>query len=516
MSSEWTHAAHRAFDRAGRIANWTQADRIDPLHLLYALCADDSRAGEILAEHGLTREVIRWSHESESMRLVPDQIDSESSGPHSVPKFDNACLQIQAEARQQASQQGRQTEAGSEHLLVALAAVPSKASRVLEQFGIDADRLISAVAAGAGQSSEPIAVDIRIEPSAHLESERMDTWRILDASANRAREGLRVVEDFVRFTLDDAHLTEQFKQCRHALAIALNDIGGEHFLIARDTQADVGTTITTKSERQRTNPLDVFVANFKRLQEAVRTLEEFGKIISGDLAARFEKLRYRLYTIEKAVLSTHANRARLEHCVLYVLATRPKGTSDDSDFTIREVIAGGADIIQIREKDMPDRELTEYATHVCQWTRNAGAISIINDRPDLAVLSDADGVHVGQDDLSVRDTRRIVGPKRLVGVSTHTIEQARQAVLDGADYIGVGPVFTSRTKSFDKFAGLEFVRQVAAEITLPWFAIGGIDEANINEVLDAGATRIAVSSAICAAEDPLKATAALRRKLGRA
>ena len=137
----------------------------------------------------------------------------------------------------------------------------------------------------------------------------------------------------------------------------------------------------------------------------------------------------------------------------------------------------------------------------------------MNDRPDLAVLAEADGVHVGQDELSVREARRIVGPQRLVGVSTHTLEQARQAVLDGADYLGVGPCFATSTKSFDQLAGLDFVRQVAAEITLPWFAIGGISLANIAAVRAAGASRVAVSGAICSSPTPGTAAADLIEQL---
>jgi thiamine-phosphate pyrophosphorylase len=139
----------------------------------------------------------------------------------------------------------------------------------------------------------------------------------------------------------------------------------------------------------------------------------------------------------------------------------------------------------------------------------------MNDRADLAVVTEADGVHVGQNELSVKEARRIVGPHRLVGVSTHTIEQARQAVLDGADYIGVGPVFSSATKSFTSLAGLELVRQVAAEIALPWFAIGGINAENVGSVLDAGATRIAVSHAILSADDPEAAAKALHGRVMR-
>jgi thiamine-phosphate pyrophosphorylase len=134
----------------------------------------------------------------------------------------------------------------------------------------------------------------------------------------------------------------------------------------------------------------------------------------------------------------------------------------------------------------------------------------MNDRPDLAVLADADGVHVGQDELGVRDARRIVGPARLVGVSTHNLEQVEQAVLDGADYIGVGPVFPSGTKSFADFPGLDFVRKATAATRLPAFAIGGITENNVAAVRAAGAERIAVSGALCGAEDPAAAARGLR------
>jgi thiamine-phosphate pyrophosphorylase len=159
---------------------------------------------------------------------------------------------------------------------------------------------------------------------------------------------------------------------------------------------------------------------------------------------------------------------------------------------------------------MPERRLLDVARRIREWTRETGALFIMNDRADLAVAADADGVHVGQDELPVKEARAIVGPRRLVGVSTHTLDQARQAVRDGADYLGVGPVFPSATKTFESFAGLELVREVASEITLPWFAIGGITADNIAAVCEAGARRIAVSHAILSAEDPAKAAAELR------
>jgi thiamine-phosphate pyrophosphorylase len=137
----------------------------------------------------------------------------------------------------------------------------------------------------------------------------------------------------------------------------------------------------------------------------------------------------------------------------------------------------------------------------------------MNDRPDIARLVEADGVHLGQDDLPVKEARRIVGPDALIGVSTHNLEQLRQAVLDGASYIGVGPTFVSGTKEFGELAGVDFVRLAAAETTLPAFVIGGVSLGTIDAAVSAGARRAAVSQAIGQAEDPRAVAQALRQKL---
>src|SRR5262249_42746559 len=142
--------------------------------------------------------------------------------------------------------------------------------------------------------------------------------------------------------------------------------------------------------------------------------------------------------------------------------------------TVTEALAGGAQVIQLREKNICDRELLEEASELRRLTREAGAIFIVNDRPDIARLSGADGVHVGQDDLPVSDARRLLGPDAFIGVSTHNLVQVRQAVLDGASYLGVGPTFQSATKQFDRLAGLEFVRQAVVETSLPAFVLGGV------------------------------------------
>lgn len=336
--------------------------------------------------------------------------------------------------------------------------------------------------------------------------------RILDAAANRAGEGLRVIEDYVRFTLDDRHLTEKVKQLRHALAAAIQQIPAIERHRARETRADVGTTISTASETSRASLWEVAAASFKRTEQSLRSLEEYGKLAQSATAAQFESLRYQLYTLERAIDITRASTEKLADARLYVLVDGGKSPEALAEL-VSPLIAAGVDVIQLRDKKLADRQLLERARLIRSLTQNSATWFVVNDRPDLARLSDADGVHVGQEELSVKDARAIVGPERLVGVSTHSIEQARTAVLEGADYIGVGPTFPSTTKSFTTYAGLELVRQVAAEIRLPAFAIGGITLDNVAQVRAAGLQRVAIGAAITAASEPATAARALQQAL---
>jgi len=187
------------------------------------------------------------------------------------------------------------------------------------------------------------------------------------------------------------------------------------------------------------------------------------------------------------------------------------GCSSPAEFEAkaREICHAGADIVQLRDKNLADRELLERAKILRRITRESGNLFIMNDRPDLALLAAADGIHVGQDELTIQDVRRIVGPEMLVGLSTHNIDQARTAVLAGASYLGCGPTFPSGTKHFDSFPGLAFLREVATEISLPAFAIGGITLENLREVLGTGMKRVAVGGAIDKALTPAKIIAAI-------
>ena len=337
--------------------------------------------------------------------------------------------------------------------------------------------------------------------------------RILDANLNRAGEGLRVVEDFLRMGLDDAHLCGLVKRLRHELGLIARDLAGWGLVTMRDTAGDVGTAITTDSETERSSPLGVAVASTKRAQQSLRVIEEYGKLVDTQVAARAEQLRYRLYTLEQAMTATAASRERLQAARLCVLLEGGQSTAEFAEQVAR-LVEVGAGMIQLRDKTLDDRTLLDRATALANLCRERGAFSIVNDRADIAAAAGADGVHLGQEDLPPAIARRIVGPHRLIGVSTHNIEQARQAVLDGADYLGAGPTFPSQTKQFAEYPGLAFLRAVAAEVSLPTLAIGGIDVGNVGQVVETGITRIATASAVTSSSDPTSTIQQLLKELG--
>jgi thiamine-phosphate pyrophosphorylase len=329
--------------------------------------------------------------------------------------------------------------------------------------------------------------------------------RILDAEANRAAEGLRVIEDYVRFVLDDAHLTGLVKELRHELTTALAAFPTIDRLSARESNADVGPTLAPPVGTVRDSIHDVVAASFKRVEQALRSLEEYAKLADSNAAAAIEPLRYRAYTLERAVGITAQSLSELADARLYVLLDAGANVDQFAQL-VRVLVEAETHILQLRDKKLDDRTLLARARTLRELTRGTKTLFIMNDRADLAALSDADGVHVGQEELTVKDARSIVGPTKLIGVSTHSIEQARQAVLDGANYIGCGPTFPSTTKSFDAFAGIAFLRAVAAEIKLPAFAIGGITRENLPQVQAAGINRVALSVAVVNAAEPGRAS----------
>lgn len=206
---------------------------------------------------------------------------------------------------------------------------------------------------------------------------------------------------------------------------------------------------------------------------------------------------------------------RFEHVKLYVLLTESLCAGPWEE-TARQAIDGGADCIQLREKTLPDHELLDRARRLAALCRDAGILFFVNDRPDIARLADADGVHLGQDDLPLPEARQIVGTKLLIGVSTHTIEQARAVMELNPDYLAVGPMFATETKPQRTIAGPALLRRVMAETSMPLMPIGGINEHTIDQVLATGLKRVCVCSAVISRRDVAAAARSLKRRLDEA
>jgi thiamine-phosphate pyrophosphorylase len=335
--------------------------------------------------------------------------------------------------------------------------------------------------------------------------------RLIDANANRAREGLRVIEDYARFVLNHQELSRKVKDLRHELAGILTPILPEA-IIHRDTPGDVGTSIKTAAERSRTDVADVVAAAGKRTSEALRAIEEFLKTISSADASRIESLRYRFYDLERQVALSLRPREVFAGVKLYVLITESycrRPWLETAELAIR----GGTDCLQLREKDLPAGDLLSRAKQLATLCKKSRVLCIINDRADIALAAGANGVHLGQDDLPASAARKILGNQAVIGVSTHNLQQARQAIVDGADYIGVGPVFKSPTKPRDFLTGLEYAAAAAREIAIPKVAIAGITPENVDKVLATGLTAIAVTAAVTGASDPEAAARELKAKL---
>lgn len=337
-------------------------------------------------------------------------------------------------------------------------------------------------------------------------------YRILDASANRASEGLRTLEEYARFVLEDRFLSGAAKELRHELQQTLEVVPLEQRLAARSVASDCGTAIVAAGEMDRSDLLAVVAAAAERTQQALRCLEEYLKPISIPAASRLESLRYRTYTLATALLPLEQKAQRLAQAKLYLLLTADPD-ADRFAQRVERLYLAGVDIIQLRDKGASDATLYRLSQRGAALARQHNKLFIVNDRADIAAASGAQGVHVGQDELPVEAVRRIVGADAIVGVSTHDLEQVRAAVLDGADYIGCGPTFPSRTKTFGHFPGTAFLQVAAAETRLPAYAIGGIELGNLAATLASGIHGVAVANAIASASDPAEAVQAFRSVL---
>jgi len=304
-----------------------------------------------------------------------------------------------------------------------------------------------------------------------------------------------VLEDIARFHHDDAAAAAKLKEARHALDAWARPLARD-LLLARDSANDVGKDGDRPVDGPR--PLrDVTAANLKRAGEALRTIEEIAKGRHPELSREAHRRRFELYTLEKELEDP---RGRLEAARLYVLLD-PSVTSRPLPRVAEEAVRGGADVLQLRQKPRVDLGLAKAIRAAAP-----DALFIVNDRPDVALASGADGVHLGLEDMPLADARRLgVG---IIGATTHSLAEARLAKGDGADYLSCGPMFATPLKPELPPRGFSYLSALK-KLDVPFFCIGGITRENASPAL----VRAAVCAGVIAAPDVAAAARAIRARL---
>ncbi len=333
--------------------------------------------------------------------------------------------------------------------------------------------------------------------------------RIVDANLNRIGEGLRTLEDITRFILNDPEISEQLKTLRHDL-LPRNRAVQRKLLNARKAEEDVGAFLDVDSETERADAISLVSANSRRVQQSLRVLEEVAKIQGEEYGLdwdEFKHARFNLYILEQRMvqkLLRQQKKAKVSGLYVIIDAEVLKGRNEVE--VARQAILGGARMVQLRDKLRPKGMLVPLAQELKKVCAQSDVLFIVNDYLDLVIASDADGLHIGQEDLPFAEARRMLPADKIIGCSSATLDEALRADKQGADYIAVGSIYPTPTKPGTRLAGLKMLRQVKKKVSVPVVAIGGINEDNIADVIRAGAGAFAVISAVLSGNDVRKAS----------
>ncbi len=313
--------------------------------------------------------------------------------------------------------------------------------------------------------------------------------RIIDANTNRIGEGLRVLEEVARLVLGDAPLTQQLKDLRHKLVRSEWPLQRQS-LQARDSDGDVGADMAVHGEgRQRDLPALV-VANSRRVQESLRVMEELAKTPGLPLSTdEFKHARFSLYTIEKTLVSRLLRQDKTGRLRgLHVILDPSRLKRQDHMETAGQVIGGGARVIHLRDNVHSTKALLPVAAGLKEVCARHDVLFIVHGHLDLALAVDADGLHLGQDDLPPGVARRLLPMGALLGISVSTVEQAVTAQDEGADYALAAPIHAA-----GEAIGVAGLRRIRQAVRLPVVACGGITRDNLDEVIAAGAEAVAMT-----------------------
>ncbi len=311
--------------------------------------------------------------------------------------------------------------------------------------------------------------------------------QIIDANLDRAREGLRVLEDWARFALGRKDLVKIFKNFRQIL-------GKHHLMIYKESRnliADKCTGLTHPEQFKRNNAISIISSNAARIQEALRVIEEFSREHNQNLCKISSEIRYKIYDLEIILLEAYSNyslRKILNENDLYFITLDTENLFEK----IKNILEGGVKIIQLRFKKGKDSDNLKFALKVRELCDDFEALFLINDRVDIALASKADGVHLGQDDMDIKSARSILGFSKIIGISANNERDIKKAIKDGCDYLGIGPVFATSIKKEKVPLGIETLKSITKDISIPWFAIGGINQDNITLLKENNIFKVAI------------------------
>ncbi len=340
-------------------------------------------------------------------------------------------------------------------------------------------------------------------------------YRMIDANVDRSAEALRVVGDVARFVLDDPALAHSWRDIRGDMWKIIGAIPGlqKRGLEYRDSVGDVGREFKAQPH---SSLVDMTRSNIHRAQESFRVLEETFRTVDASAVTKFSQLRYRCYDLEPptfAGLEKWSHTRKLDFN-LYVVLGREFSKGRDFDEVARKAMDGGAGCIQLRDKDMSKREMLVWAYRLRELTAERGVTFIMNDHLDIALAVEADGVHLGQDDFPIAEARRIAGPNFIIGSSTHSVDEAKIAVEEGASYINIGPIFATQTKkNVSAPVGPDLITEITSQVDCPFTVMGGIKIDNVDQPLQKGARRIAVVTAVVGQDDITAAAQAFTDKI---
>jgi len=322
-------------------------------------------------------------------------------------------------------------------------------------------------------------------------------YSALDANINRGIEGIRVCEDIFRFSVKNI-LSAEFKNLRHRITEIISVMPSGTLLNGRDVLHDEQKFVNTFSEMKRESVKDIFRSNVRRAIEAARVIEEFSKSIHPDIASGFQEIRFSLYDLEKRGWMLLEKNMLMQKFMfsLYTIIDSAFVPAERMAETSRILADSGADIIQLRMKDVSDREYLSMSEKIAGICSRANVLFIVNDRVDIALLSGAHGLHLGQDDIPVAAARSLSGDSLVTGISACSVAEASSG--SDADYIAIGPVFPTSSKdgSMLNGVGIETVKEVCGITDKPVVAIGGISELNAGILMEAGVSSLSVISAL--------------------